>query len=207
MTAKGPVQTVTSAQVAEALDKDPTQIRKDFGLIGLQGMGRVGFDVCEVCRAVRVAVGFDQGDGECVGGQCVARRPSGMSRFGATGAIRSRRGIPRHGAGFRGLLPCCEGIDHRTKDARDTGMVSYDNSSPYREFGTPIADNRGNLSLAGLIVGQVTRTIVGGRIWGSDALLAGSEYCRIILVHGRRSGSLAARARLGLPLPERRRLL
>jgi len=57
---KKPPQTVTSAQIAEALDIDPTQVRKDFSAIGLMGIGRVGFDVCEVCRAVRVQLGFDQ---------------------------------------------------------------------------------------------------------------------------------------------------
>jgi redox-sensing transcriptional repressor len=55
-----PPQTVTSAHIAEALDIDPTQVRKDFGAIGLLGMGRVGFDVCEICRAIRVVLGFDQ---------------------------------------------------------------------------------------------------------------------------------------------------
>jgi redox-sensing transcriptional repressor len=53
-------KTVTSAQIAEALDIDPTQVRKDFGAIGLIGMGRVGFEVCEVCRAIRYVLGFDQ---------------------------------------------------------------------------------------------------------------------------------------------------
>jgi len=53
-------QTVTSSQIAEALDLDPTQVRKDFSSIGLLGMGRVGFDVCEVCRAIRVSLGFDR---------------------------------------------------------------------------------------------------------------------------------------------------
>lgn len=60
LTARKPVATVTSAQVAEALDIDPTQVRKDLGAIGIQGMGRVGFDVCEVCRSIRVMLGFDQ---------------------------------------------------------------------------------------------------------------------------------------------------
>ena len=55
-----PPKTVTSAQIAEALDLDPTQVRKDFGAIGLLGMGRVGFDRCEVCRSIRVVMGFDQ---------------------------------------------------------------------------------------------------------------------------------------------------
>lgn len=54
-----PLETVTSAQIADALDIDPTQVRKDFGAIGLLGMGRVGFDVCEVCRAIRNVLGFD----------------------------------------------------------------------------------------------------------------------------------------------------
>ncbi len=54
-----PLKTVTSAQIAEALDVDPTQVRKDFGAIGLLGMGRVGFEVCEVCRGIRHVLGFD----------------------------------------------------------------------------------------------------------------------------------------------------
>jgi redox-sensing transcriptional repressor len=57
---KKPLKTVTSAQIAEALDVDATQVRKDFGSIGLLGMGRVGFDVCEVCRGIRHVLGFDR---------------------------------------------------------------------------------------------------------------------------------------------------
>jgi redox-sensing transcriptional repressor len=59
-TAAAPMQSVTSAQIGRALDIDPTQVRKDLRAIGVLGMGRVGFDVCEVCRAVRNALGFDQ---------------------------------------------------------------------------------------------------------------------------------------------------
>ena len=53
-------RTVTSAQIAEALDVDATQVRKDFRAIGLIGTGRVGFDVCEVCRAIRKVLGFNE---------------------------------------------------------------------------------------------------------------------------------------------------
>jgi redox-sensing transcriptional repressor len=55
-----PPTTVTSAEIALALDIDPTQVRKDLGAIGLVGLGRVGFDSCEVCRAIRIALGFDR---------------------------------------------------------------------------------------------------------------------------------------------------
>jgi redox-sensing transcriptional repressor len=55
-----PPPTVTSAEIAGALDIDPTQVRKDLGAIGLVGLGRVGFDACEVCRAIRIALGFDR---------------------------------------------------------------------------------------------------------------------------------------------------
>jgi redox-sensing transcriptional repressor len=86
LTARKPVQTVTSAQIAEALDIDPTQVRKDFSAIGVLGMGRVGFDVCEVCRAIRVALGFNQrydavlvGTGH-LGGALLAY--SGFARYG-----------------------------------------------------------------------------------------------------------------------------
>jgi redox-sensing transcriptional repressor len=86
LTARKPVQTITSAQIAEALDIDPTQVRKDFGAIGLLGIGRVGFDVCEVCRAIRVVLGFEQeyeavllGTGH-LGGALLAY--SGFARYG-----------------------------------------------------------------------------------------------------------------------------
>ena len=86
LTSTQQVLSVTSAQIAEALDIDPTQVRKDFGRIGLQGMGRVGFDVCEVCRAIRIAFGFDQrheavlvGAGH-LGGALLAY--SGFARYG-----------------------------------------------------------------------------------------------------------------------------
>jgi len=59
LTAGNPVSNVTSAQIAEVLDVDPTQVRKDFRSIGLMGMGRVGFDTCEVCRTIRIVLGFD----------------------------------------------------------------------------------------------------------------------------------------------------
>jgi redox-sensing transcriptional repressor len=57
---RNPLPNVTSAEIAAALDIDPTQVRKDLGAIGLVGLGRVGFDSCEVCRAIRVSLGFDQ---------------------------------------------------------------------------------------------------------------------------------------------------
>jgi redox-sensing transcriptional repressor len=60
VTAKQKIKTITSAQIAEAIDVDPTQVRKDFSAIGLVGIGRVGFDVCEVCRGIRIGLGFDQ---------------------------------------------------------------------------------------------------------------------------------------------------
>ena len=58
-TAIKPIQTITSAQIAEALDIDPTQVRKDFGVIGLMGIGRVGYQVEEICCAIRQVMGFD----------------------------------------------------------------------------------------------------------------------------------------------------
>jgi redox-sensing transcriptional repressor len=51
---------VTSAEIAEALYIDPTQVRKDLGAIGLRGLGRVGFNAAEVVRSVRDVLAFDQ---------------------------------------------------------------------------------------------------------------------------------------------------
>jgi len=58
LSARRSPQTVTSAQMGEALDIDPTQVRKDFGAIGLVGISRVGYEICEVCRAIRHVFGF-----------------------------------------------------------------------------------------------------------------------------------------------------
>jgi len=52
--------TVTSSQIGAALEVDPSQVRKDFGAVGLVGMSRVGYDVCEACRAIRTVMGFDR---------------------------------------------------------------------------------------------------------------------------------------------------
>ncbi len=60
LTGRKAAQTITSAQLGAALDIDPTQVRKDFGAIGLMGISRVGYDVCEVCRAIRLLFGFDR---------------------------------------------------------------------------------------------------------------------------------------------------
>ena len=60
LSARRSVETITSAQMGGALDIDPTQVRKDFGAIGLMGISRVGYEVCEVCRAIRNVFGFNR---------------------------------------------------------------------------------------------------------------------------------------------------
>ena len=60
VTARKNIETITSAQLGAVLHIDPTQVRKDFGAIGLVGISRVGYEVCEVCRAIRLVFGFDQ---------------------------------------------------------------------------------------------------------------------------------------------------
>ncbi len=59
-TVRKSLHAVTSAEIADALELDATQVRKDLAAIGVLGMGHVGFDVCEVCRAIRIGLGFDQ---------------------------------------------------------------------------------------------------------------------------------------------------
>ncbi len=59
VTAKRPLQTITSGQLATVLDVDASQVRKDFSAVGLVGVSRVGYDVCEVCRTIRSELGFD----------------------------------------------------------------------------------------------------------------------------------------------------
>lgn len=59
VTARRPLQTITSGQLGMVLDVDASQVRKDFSAVGLVGVSRVGYDVCEVCRTIRSALGFD----------------------------------------------------------------------------------------------------------------------------------------------------
>ncbi len=81
--------TVTSAEIAAALDIDPTQVRKDLGSIGIVGMGRVGFETCEVCRSIRAVLGFDQG---------VDAILIGSGRLGS--ALLTYQGFTRYGLEF-----------------------------------------------------------------------------------------------------------
>jgi redox-sensing transcriptional repressor len=53
------VRMITSGRIGAALDVDASQVRKDFSTVGLVGMSRVGYDACEVCRAIRTVLGFD----------------------------------------------------------------------------------------------------------------------------------------------------
>ena len=86
LTAQRSVETITSAQLGTALEIDPTQVRKDFGAIGLVGISRVGYEICEVCRAIRMVFGFDRhyhailvGAGHL--GKAILNYP-GFSRYG-----------------------------------------------------------------------------------------------------------------------------
>ncbi len=54
------METITSAELGRFLDVDASQVRKDFAAVGLSGMSRVGYDVCEVCRTIRRELGFDE---------------------------------------------------------------------------------------------------------------------------------------------------
>lgn len=88
LTVRKSIDTITSAQLGAALDIDPTQVRKDFGAIGLMGISRVGYEVCEVCRAIRMVFGFDRpyaavlvGAGHL--GKALLNYP-GFSRYGLT---------------------------------------------------------------------------------------------------------------------------
>ena len=62
------------------------------------------------------------------------------------------RGIPRRGAEFRGLWVSPEISDLVIQVARDSQMAAYDNSFSCGGFGTSIAGNEVNTSLAGLKV-------------------------------------------------------
>jgi len=59
LTARQPVNSITSAQLGAALSVDASQVRKDFATLGIEGMSHVGYDACEVCRAIRAGVGFE----------------------------------------------------------------------------------------------------------------------------------------------------
>jgi redox-sensing transcriptional repressor len=96
-TPRHPTINVTSGQIAKALDVDPTQVRKDFGAIGLVGLGRVGYDVCEICRTIRTLLRFDDryeavvlGAGH-LGGALMAYRGFGTYGLRVVGAFDADR--------------------------------------------------------------------------------------------------------------------
>lgn len=51
---------VSSTQIADYLDMDDTQVRKDLALIGLRGRPRMGFDRKETIHVIRQVLGFDE---------------------------------------------------------------------------------------------------------------------------------------------------
>lgn len=53
---------ITSAQIGNALDVDPTQVRRDFKAVNLTGKGRIGFRRREVCDVLRLVLRFDETD-------------------------------------------------------------------------------------------------------------------------------------------------
>jgi len=59
LNSENPVRVVTSAQIAQAMERDQTLVRKDFAAIGITGQPRVGFSAVEVCSAIRRSLGFD----------------------------------------------------------------------------------------------------------------------------------------------------
>jgi redox-sensing transcriptional repressor len=86
LTASKAIRTVTSAQIAEALEIDPTQVRKDFGAVGILGISRVGYDIGTVCRAISLALGFDRRYEAVLIGTghlgCALLTYSGFARYG-----------------------------------------------------------------------------------------------------------------------------
>ena len=98
MTAGRPDGAATRVQIAEALEIDPADVRKDFGSIRFQETaGWVGFEVRGVSRAIWVTGWWDHG-------------------------------IPRDGAEFRGLRPWAGRDDGGMRVTRDSEAVPYDNS-------------------------------------------------------------------------------
>lgn len=55
-----PGEYFSSAQIAELLHMDDTQIRKDLASIGLRGYPRLGFRTAETLEAIRQALGFSE---------------------------------------------------------------------------------------------------------------------------------------------------
>ncbi len=56
----GAPDTVSSAQIAEFVDHDDTQVRKDLAAIGVRGLPRVGFSVHQVVKATSNVLGFSE---------------------------------------------------------------------------------------------------------------------------------------------------
>jgi len=51
---------ISSGQLAQLMDMDATQVRKDFAAVGLRGCPRVGFVTNEIKEKIRDMLGFDR---------------------------------------------------------------------------------------------------------------------------------------------------
>lgn len=51
---------ISSGQLAQLMDMDATQVRKDFAAVGLRGRPRVGFVTAEIQQKIRDTLGFDR---------------------------------------------------------------------------------------------------------------------------------------------------
>jgi len=78
--------TISSAKLAEFMDSDDTQVRKDLAVIGLKGRPRVGFVASEVKNKIRNILGFDENNRAVV---------IGAGRLG--GAIASYKELADYG--------------------------------------------------------------------------------------------------------------
>lgn len=54
------VRTISSSAIGRDLGLDPTQVRKDFEMIGLSGRPKVGFGVADMLRGIETFLGWDR---------------------------------------------------------------------------------------------------------------------------------------------------
>lgn len=198
LTARRSMDTITSGQLGRTLDVDASQVRKDFSAIGLAGVSRVGYDVCEVCRTIRTVLGFNESyDAVLVG----------TGQLG--GALLSYGGFDRYG--LRIVAAFDSDPDKVGMQKDDLTIRSVHDLRPFLEendiqvviLTTPVDVSQGLAELAAMAGVRAVWNFSPTRISLPDDVLVRNEHISLglaeISFHLRSNGSGEIPENLGVP--------
>ncbi|MFO7892690.1 MAG: redox-sensing transcriptional repressor Rex [Longimicrobiales bacterium] len=171
LTARRSVDTITSAQLGRILDVDPSQVRKDFAAVGLAGVSRVGYDVCEVCRTIRTVLGFNNTYGAVL---------VGTGQLG--GALMTYGGFDRYGLRIVAAFDSdpekigTEKGGHTIRSVHDLRSFIEEHEIPVVILTTPVDVSQGVAELAAMAGVRAIWNFSPTRLSLSEDILVRNEH-------------------------------